>query len=584
MSINVFKRFILIAFLMIFGTCVSFGESASLHPDREGVISKSSRGIDSIYPDNFANFNSNMFFPGNRGTNQLVIYRKDFGRTTGTNEYGREAIVKGDMVIALSGANSIIPSDGYVISGHGTAKKWISDNIKIGTKIKIDEISKTITAYTTVESYHYQAGEKIEEVEKLIKITDFGDNKELQKQIKKHLKRARYCYRKSNGKDQEDLDFAREAIQEAGIALNISLVYLPNELKGVWIRPVETSRGEIERTLNSMKDIGIEDVFLETFFHGKTIYPSDVMKGYGFYSQNSTFQNIDPLAVWTQEAHKRNMRIHVWFQSFYIGNKVPSSEPQSILALRPDWGNRNKANYTSSLPVAHPSEHNGYFLDPANPQVTQFLYDLIYEICAKYSIDGINLDYLRYPSSAKPDLASYENTNWGYTPYARDEFKMRYGTDPVDFHTNSPLWAQWSLYRQEKITNFVRSISDLLKSREIVLSAVVFPTEENCLEVKQQNWQRWTESNMVNAITPLILTADYDLTNEMLKNLKRKTSRNIKIYPGIFVPFMNVEPEDLLKQYHAIRKERLDGIILFDWAHLDSKYTSLLKSSAFKKE
>ena len=106
--------------------------------------------------------------PGSRGTNQLVIYTSAYGTNTGTNEYGYEAIVLGNTVVELSGANSPIPPDGFVISGHGKAKNWINNSIKVGTKVYIDLENEIIYTYDTSESYIYQAENKLEETEQII--------------------------------------------------------------------------------------------------------------------------------------------------------------------------------------------------------------------------------------------------------------------------------------------------------------------------------------------------------------------------------------------------------------------------------
>ena len=136
--------------------------------NNERVISKSSYRISAIYPSDVINaLGAN--FPGYRGPGQLVVYKHNFGRTTGTNEFGKEAVVEDGKVVKLTGANSIIPKGGYVISGHGSAKKWITNNLKIGTNIIIDEKTNTITAYTTVESWRFSAKEKIKEGQKEIK-------------------------------------------------------------------------------------------------------------------------------------------------------------------------------------------------------------------------------------------------------------------------------------------------------------------------------------------------------------------------------------------------------------------------------
>lgn len=551
---------------------------------RDRIISKSSRKIDAIYPSTKTN-KLGISFPGNRGPNQLVIYKREYGRRTLTNEFGKEAVVVGDKVVRLTGADSIIPHDGFVISGHGSAKKWISDNLKVGTKVKIDAKNNVLHSFTTIDSYRYCAKIKIAEVEQILEKTKKQYKNRDDKKVKEFLKKAKKELKRScSSNSAAALQDAKNAIASAQIALSYTLPYLENELKGVWVRPTEKSEAEIERTLNEMAQLGINTIFLETYFHGKTIFPSEVMKSYGFEGQNKIFRGFDPLSCWVRGAHKRNMTLHVWFESFYIGNKLPQEDAYNILAVRPTWGNRNKENNASNEPVAHISEHRGYFIDPANPEVVDFLTKLILEICARYNIDGVNLDYVRYPVSAKATSSNYAASNWGYTPYAREEFKKIYGIDPVEISADSAMWNKWDMYRQDRITKYVANIKDALKDRGVVLSAVIFPDYKTSLETKQQNWQRWSSYNYVDALTPLILTADYNLADNMLDELRRKTSSRTKIYPGLFVGFMEGESEDLLKQIHIIRNRNLEGVVLFDWAHMDKKYSDVLRTSVFKAQ
>ena len=551
---------------------------------KDRIISKSSRKIDAIYPG--CRYNKlGISYPGNRGPNQLVVYKREYGRRTLTNEFGKEAVVVGDTVVRLTGADSIIPHDGFVISGHGSAAKWISANLKVGTKIRIDEKNNVLHAFTTIGSFRYCAKIKINEVEQILDKTRKQYKNRDEKKVKEYLKKAKKELKRScSSNSNSALQSAKDSIVSSQIALSYTLPYLENELKGVWVRPVQKSEAEVERTLDEMKELGVNTIFLETFFHGKTIFPSEIMKSYGFESQNRIFRGYDPLSCWVRGAHKRNMKLHIWFQSFYIGNKLPQEDAYNILAVRPMWGNRTKAKSEQSEPVAHISEHRGYFIDPANPEVVDFLTKLILEICAKYDIDGVNLDYVRYPLSAKASSSNYEASNWGYTPYAREEFKKIYGVDPVDIKANTSMWNKWDNYRQERITKYVASIKDALKDRGIVLSAVAFPDYKSSLETKQQNWQRWSAYNYVDALTPLILTADYNLADSMLNEFKRKTSSKTKIYPGLFVSFMEGESEDLLKQIHIIRNQNLDGIVLFDWAHMGKKYTDVLRTCVFAKQ
>lgn len=71
--------------------------------------------------------------------------------------------------------------------------------------------------------------------------------------------------------------------------------YDSTELKGVWIRPTFYNEKDIIKTLDQLAEAGINNIFLETYYHGKTIFPSQTMTRYGFIRQNEEFVGFDPL-------------------------------------------------------------------------------------------------------------------------------------------------------------------------------------------------------------------------------------------------------------------------------------------------
>ena len=116
-----------------------------------------------------------------------------------------------------------------------------------------------------------------------------------------------------------------------------------------------------------------------------------------------------------------------------------------------------------------------------------------------------------------------------------------------------------------------------------MFSAVVFPDYKTSLQTKYQDWTNWTDKKYTDAITPLILTSDDELAYNMLEEIKKKAGE-VTVYPGLFAGFIEADPEDLLRQIHIIRKLKLNGVILFDWAHLNSDYLEVLKTSVFKSQ
>ena len=272
---------------------------------------------------------ANSYYPGQRGPNQLIIYTPSYSfARTGTNEFGSEAVVVDGIVCEINGADSLIPQNGFVVSGHGKAKKWINENLTIGSNVIIDLENYRIYSFTTAQSFTFNAKQKLKETEDIINYYSQNDSSYDAKTPKMYIKKcqtslenAQKTITKNSSKEIEDMQKnAQNAIQYANFALESAIPFKQSEFKGIWIRPTQKTRDEVAKTLDKLKKAGIENIFLETFYHGKTIYPSKVARQYGFIEQNENFYGFDPLEAFIKEAHARDMNVLVWLETFYVGN------------------------------------------------------------------------------------------------------------------------------------------------------------------------------------------------------------------------------------------------------------------------
>ncbi|MBS3788052.1 hypothetical protein KGY79_07660 [Candidatus Bipolaricaulota bacterium] len=84
-----------------------------------------------------------------RGPNQLIVYTSEYGERTGTNPWGAEAIVKNGKVVELrhgflaQDSDSPIPEEGFVLSGHGTAKEWLTSSLEKGISVELIQKGRT---------------------------------------------------------------------------------------------------------------------------------------------------------------------------------------------------------------------------------------------------------------------------------------------------------------------------------------------------------------------------------------------------------------------------------------------------------
>ncbi len=521
-------------------------------------------------------------YPGLRGGDQLIRYTPAFGKTTGTNEYGAEITVIDGIVVMKTGSNSIIPENGYVLSGHGSAKKWLNTNTIIGTFIDIAEQNNMVSVRTTSDSYIYAADQMIIDAEKSIMQDTVNDETHYLQKARQLLQKAKdtLLLAKASSNPDDIINKAQEAYRIAEQAYYNSIPVYSNQERGVWVRPAEKTDKEIIQRIQKIADAGINTVYLETFYHGYTIYPSKVAAKYGIETQTPFFKGSDPLKLWIKHSKANNIKVIPWIETFYTGTGTPGP----ILTKKPEWANIQKLSLSSETLKPSTLEAGAYFIDPANTEARQYVIKIIEEIVKNYDVAGINLDYIRYPTSKPEHFPDFLESTWGYTETARKEFLKLYEIDPFEISHTCESWHKWEQYRQNQVNRMVKDVYKALKiiNPDLELSAVIFPDYQKAKVEKLQDWHKWVNKGYIDALTPIILGSSPELVGEISTNLMEFSDGRVKIYTGIFGAFNNDLPIIFIKQIQAANRSGINGINIFDLAHLEEEYIKALKEGPFK--
>lgn len=173
-----------------------------------------------------------------------------------------------------------------------------------------------------------------------------------------------------------------------------------DEMRGAWIStvngdwPSSGAKGNVEKQklefiqqLDTLKDMGINAVFVQVRANGDAIYPS------GLVPWNSVLTGTqgkdpgyDPLAFMIEEAHKRGLEFHAWFNPFRATNSASTTglAVNHVSKLHPDW----MVNASGKL-----------YINPGIPEARQHIIDTIMEVVNQYDVDGVHLDDYFYPSN-----------------------------------------------------------------------------------------------------------------------------------------------------------------------------------------
>jgi len=367
-----------------------------------------------------------------------------------------------------------------------------------------------------------------------------------------------------------------KARQYFGLAFGQAMPVRPVEARSVWL-----DRGTIVATkgprgmadlFEKLKNAGINVIYFETNNAGFTMYPSNVTE------QNPETKGWDPLGTAVNEARKRGMEIHAWMWIFAVGN----TRHNPIIGKDPDYQgpvlahhDMNWALATASGALVPPKQHE-YWLDASNPECRKYIKDLIGEVVSRYQVDGVQLDYIRYPFNNKGSECGF---NW----LSRTKFEQETGLslDRLD-DTTRELFTVWKTHQ---VNQLVKEVSEMLRAQrpKLRISAAVYAFPRRMrINAIQQDWETWVTNGWIDTLNPMTYAhTPQDLSN-MARFCREATQDKSLVYPGLAV--MRVDMAGLIEQLDSARATGTLGTTMFACAHLDDKKLNVLKLGPYRRQ
>jgi len=559
------RIFIMGMMFCLMGSSLFFSACAHAKRDvpdaEEPSISTAEAMIDKTDP-------SDREFPGGRGANQLILYTPAYGESTGTNEWGAEATVIGGIVRNVGGNNSAIPRDGFVLSGHGKGADWIARSLNPGMEISIT--GNRAVASNTERTRLYYADELLKKASAQLTMANSADPSISLKELKSLEDESRNLADKSRaaalkGDRKKALLLARGALDKARLHLYRSQPSRAKEIRACWYRLKEKSPQELESTMKKLAEAGFNCLCPETIYGGYAIYPN----AHPALRQNPAFAGWDPLKELCALGKKYNIKIIPWVEVYFIGfqDSPLVSEKAEWLAL----GRNGKQPSTL--------EKGYYYFCPSREEVRRFWLEVYEYLLKTYPIDGLQLDYIRYPQSLPWE------EGYCYCSACRRGFYNRYEVDPtsLDPQKDPEKWQRWSEYRMEQVTDFVKEARAMQKRvrPDAKLSADVFPKLDEATGAKFQNWPLWLEKGWLDQIYFMAYTSDAEYLRREAIDLVPKLPKGVEIITGL-APYMGFSAETLIDEIRIAREAGSQGACLFEYGSLTAEHIHALKEGPFR--
>jgi uncharacterized lipoprotein YddW (UPF0748 family) len=328
------------------------------------------------------------------------------------------------------------------------------------------------------------------------------------------------------------------------------------ETRAVWLAtnyrldwPPQTNDQEKQKRalidiFDNIKSKNINTIFFQAASNGTVLFKSSYEPFSSYITGEMNGRAIyDPLQFAIEQAHKRGLEIHAWVNVFRCSDDMENNvtlNPGHISQRKPEWVIEDLRD-----------GHKNLWLDPGLPEVREYISDWIEEMVKNYDIDGIHLDYVRYPGKNFEDDFSYSVHGGGLS---RDD------------------------WRRNNITSFVELLSKKIRAVKHYIKLGAAPIGiyknqkgmngwEGYTEVYQDS-REWLKMGLVDYVAPQIYWGMDDnprfdvLAKDWVDN---SSGRSVILGIGAYKENVKRDLDRMIKYSRAVKA---DGIAFYRYSNI----------------
>lgn len=298
--------------------------------------------------------------------------------------------------------------------------------------------------------------------------------------------------------------------------------------RAVWVQYDSAATPEkANQVLDRVVQAGFDTV-LYLIGGGSVGYPSAVLPS----TLDGVAPGYDPLAYLVQQGHARGLAVQAWYCPGY---SIGSSD---FKGRHPDW----------DIATVSGGRGNIHWLNFSLPSVQRLVGDVVIEIAEKYAVDGIHLDYIRYPTTSRA---------LGLSGYLGD--------------SDVPVTVQ-SAYLRLKASK-----------PNVLLTAAVMDSQYRSRRYMQY-WDKWLAGGYIDWVMPMAYFGPDELGG-LQRDMKewKQLPHSERIVPGLSVRQSNDKgklapktPGQLRDQLAIVQQGGFAAFSIFDYEELTPELVNAL--------
>ena len=375
--------------------------------------------------------------------------------------------------------------------------------------------------------------------------------------------------------------FIRVTIVALLFLLSHNLYANTKNIRALWVvRDDMVSKELIDKFISFSIKYNYKHIFVQIRGRGDAYYKSNLVPRSHLLMKN----NFDPLEYLISKTKDLNLKVHAWFNVYYLWSSPNKpSQIDHLLLTKPEWIDTYTPDpmdielMLNKMKIDRKANGEGFYLAPTHPEVEVHLQNVITELLQNYQLDGIHFDYIRYHDSKS-----------GMNPIGL-KFFLNYNNSlpglPSLELKESPTFSD---FKRFSITNFVRKASYRIKAYqpECIISAAVKPNLIDARNIFCQEWDEWLIGGYIDWAVLMNYASNsntFEKNIQIVKqNFPKKYLNNIIMGIGVY----NQNYKSVSKKISVSMKNNFVGYSLFSYTVFknDMNYANKLEKILIKSK
>ncbi len=313
---------------------------------------------------------------------------------------------------------------------------------------------------------------------------------------------------------------------------------------GLWVVRYALKNDNVAEIVSTARSLAVTDLYVQVWALSED-----------YYRDKGHFRKL------VDKAHANGIKVHAWLNVLYVwaGNNKPGIPETSYKSLLRAQNSLPKYKELKSEGI------EGYFIHPSDSLNIKRISGMIDELIDDYNVDGIHLDYFRYP-----------DIKYSLSPTGRARFMMKYYYDPYILFSNKGslsansdfVYRQYSGFLKDELTETLELIKNktIRPDKKIELSIAVKPDADIAEYTYFQSWKSWLEKN----ICDYVIIMNYNADNIVFRtNLKKAAALNGNGRIVVGIATYNQSWQSFLQKYDMVQKAGVSGTSIFSYNYLD---------------